>query len=404
FYLDDSQWGESFLKVCSYAPWGLKLRLNGHEWLKRQLAQQGIGFEALDNGFLSCQDPKRLQELADSLGPAQLESFLAKWLDRLPLPLSASDRAAGYDYKLSVRQLEVSLTQIMDRPVAGRQFFEEVIRDNLDLGRPDRVQLIFPRKIIRTTPGSFRTRILREGVHPSLHVSYKHFDLKQYYKEGRGLRTEGTLHDPGDFGVNKGIENLPSLKELGHQINQRLLEVERVSQNCGLSAGSIQRVVQPTVTQDGQRAPGLKFGDPRVMALMLSLCAFGCLIDGFRSRELRRRVAALLGLGLQQYSASQMSYDLRRLLRKGNHLPCRWEPTLLSDSLRLETGTVLCAAGGASISPSADSDERTTNCIECSIKQSAADHRCRTGSTDSSGVSPSQSWLKNSALLYNLFG
>src|SRR2546425_2957232 len=213
FYLDDADWGESFLKVCSYAPWGLKLYLNGHEWLKRQLAQEGIGFEALDNGFLSCQDPKRLQELADSLGPAQLESFLAKWLDRLPLPLSASDRAAGYDYKPSVRQLEVSLTQIMDRPVAGRQFFEEVIRDNLDLGRPDRVQLIFPRKIIRTTPGSFRTRILREGGHPSLHVSYKHFDLKQYYKEGRGLRTEGTFHDPADFGVNKGIENLPSLKE-----------------------------------------------------------------------------------------------------------------------------------------------------------------------------------------------
>ena len=252
-----------------------------------------------------------------ALGPSQLQSFLAKWQDRLPLPLSASDRAAGYDYKLSVRQLEVSLTQIMDRPVAGRQFFEEVIRDNLDLGRPDRVQLIFPRKIIRTTPGSFRTRILREGVHPSLHVSYKHFDLKQYYKEGRGLRTEGTFHDPGDFAVNKGIENLPSLKELGHQINQRLLEVERVSQNCGLSAGSIQRVLQPTVTKDGQRAPGLKFGDPRVMALMLVLCQFRSVIEGMRNRELRRQVASLLGVSVEQYSSGQASYDLRRLLRKG---------------------------------------------------------------------------------------
>jgi len=256
-----------------------------------------------------------------ALGPSQLQSFLAKWQDRLPLPLSASDRAAGYDYKLSVRQLEVSLTQIMDRPVAGRQFFEEVIRDNLDLGRPDRVQLIFPRKIIRTTPGSFRTRILREGVHPSLHVSYKHFDLKQYYKEGRGLRTEGTFHDPGDFAVNKGIENLPSLKELGHQINQRLLEVERVSQNCGLSAGSIQRVLQPTVTKDGQRAPGLKFGDPRVMALMLVLCQFRSVIEGMRNRELRRQVASLLGVSVEQYSSGQASYDLRRLVRKG--LLCR---------------------------------------------------------------------------------
>jgi hypothetical protein len=239
----------------------------------------------------------------------------------LPLPLSAADRVAGYDYRLSIWQLELSLTQIMDRPVAGRQFFEEVIRDNLDLGRPDRVQLIFPRKIIRTTPGSFRTRVLREGVHPSLHISYKRFDLKQYYKEGRGLRTEGTFHDPGDFAVNKGMENLPYLKDLGCQINRRLLEVERVSQNCGLSAGSIQRVVQPTVTKDGQRAPGLKFGDPRVMALMLVLCQFASVIEGLRNRDLRDQVAALLGLPREQYSAGRASYDLRRLLRKG--LLCR---------------------------------------------------------------------------------
>ena len=204
------------------APWGLKLYLNGHEWLKRQSTKEGIGFESLDNGFFSCQNPQRLQALADSLGPQQIERFLKKWLDRLPMPLSAQDRRAGYDYRLSIWQMEYSLTQIVDRPMAGRQFFEEVIRDNLDLGRPDRIQLIFPRKIISTTPGSFRTRVLREGVHPSLHVSYKHFDLKQYFKEGRGLRTEGTFHNPGDFGVNKGIENIAYLKTLGRQINRRL--------------------------------------------------------------------------------------------------------------------------------------------------------------------------------------
>jgi hypothetical protein len=100
FYLDDGDWGESFLKVCSYAPWGLKLYLNGHEWLKRQLAKEGIGFQGLDNGLLSCQDPKRLQALAEALGPEQIQGFLTKWLKRLPLPLSAADRAAGYDYEL----------------------------------------------------------------------------------------------------------------------------------------------------------------------------------------------------------------------------------------------------------------------------------------------------------------
>ena len=160
FYLDDADWGESFIKVCSYAPWGLKLYLNGHEWHKRQLTKEGISFESLDNGFLSCQNPERLQELANALGPQQIQSFLVKWLDRLPMPLWTHDRAAGYDYRLSIWQMEFSLTQIVDRPLRGRQFFEELIRDNLDLGRPDRIQLIFPRKIIRTTPGSFRTRVL----------------------------------------------------------------------------------------------------------------------------------------------------------------------------------------------------------------------------------------------------
>lgn len=321
FYIDDADWGECFIKVCSYAPWSLKLYLNGHEWLKRQLAKEGIGFEALDNGFRTCENPQRLQSLAGELGPENVKAFLEKWLQRLPMPLSTAERQAGYDYRISIWQMEFSLTQIFDRPLRGRQFFEAVIQDNIDLGRPERIQLIFPRKITKQTPGKFRTRVFYQGVHPSLHVSYKHFDLKQYFKEGRGLRTEGTFYDPKDFGINKGIENLPYLKELGSKINRRLLEVERVSQNCGLSAESIQRVVLPTVTEDGLRAPGLKFGDPRVMALMLALCHFDCIIEGFRNRDLREKVAALLAVDPASYSAAKMSYDLRRLIRKG--IACR---------------------------------------------------------------------------------
>ena len=67
-------------------------------------------------------------------------------------------------------QVEVSLTQIFDRPVRGREFFEEVIRDDLDLGRPDRVQLVFDRVVTKKTPGRFRTRVIQDGVHPSLHI------------------------------------------------------------------------------------------------------------------------------------------------------------------------------------------------------------------------------------------
>jgi hypothetical protein len=317
FYIDDEEFGPLFVKVCSYAPWSIKLCLNGHEWAKRQLDKRGIHYEALDNGFLSCSQPTKLQEICDSLGPEDIDRVFRKWLGRIPLPLRAQDRRAGYDWDLSIWQMEVSLTQIFDRPLRGREFFEEIIRDNLDLGRPDRVQLIFDRVVTKKTPGQFRTRVIQDGVHPSLHINYKNFDLKQYFKEGRGCRTEGTFRNPNDLGINKGLVNLPYLQKIGRQINRRLLEVERVSHNSGLSGDSIQRVVQPAVTEDGQKAPGLKFGQPRVMALLLALTLFQHLIDGFRNQDLRKQVVDLLGVTMSDYTPNQMTYDLRRLRLKG---------------------------------------------------------------------------------------
>jgi hypothetical protein len=317
FYIDDADFGPLFLKVCSYAPWGIKLCLNGHEWAKRQLNRERIAYEALDNGFLSCAAPERLQQICDSLGPEQIDQMFRKWLQRLPLPLRPEDRDAGYDWALSIWQMEVSLTQIFDRPLRGREFFEEIIRDNLDLGRPDRVQLVFDRVVTKKTPGEFRTRVIQDGVRPSLHIEYKNCDLKQYFKEGRGCRTEVTFRNPKDFDVNKGLLNFPYLQKIGRQINRRLLEVERVSHNSGLSGDSIQRVVQPTVTQDGKKAPSLKFGHPRVMALLVALTMFQHLIDGFHNRDLRAMVADLLNVTTEQYTASQMTYDLRRLRLKG---------------------------------------------------------------------------------------
>jgi hypothetical protein len=251
------------------------------------------------------------------LGPEQIQAFFAKWVERLPMPLTAADRQAGYRHRLSVWQVETSRTQVFDDPVRGREFFEAVIRENLDLGRPDRVQLVFDRKIIKTTPGQFRTRVIEDGVLPSLHIEYKANRVKQYFKEGRALRTETTINEPKDFGVNKDLSQLPYLEQIGRQINRRLLDVQRVSHNCHLSQESVERVVLPTVTEDGQRAPGLRFGQLRVMALLAALTSFLAATQGFTHRSLRPQVADLQGLAHDQYTTSQLTYDLRRLRLKG---------------------------------------------------------------------------------------
>ena len=188
-YAVDADFGPFFLKFSSYFPDNAKLCINGHEWAKRQAAKEGIGFTALDNGFAAVDDATAVQEICDRWGPAQIEALLRKWLAILPHPFTAADREVGYRYDISILQAEFSLTQMLDQPVSGRVFFEQVIRDNLDAGRPDQVSLIFDRRIIakgrHPTPGRFRTRVITAGVTPSLHIDDKHTTIKQYHKEGR---------------------------------------------------------------------------------------------------------------------------------------------------------------------------------------------------------------------------
>ena len=215
FYCVDEDFGAFFIKFCSYFPYTGKLCINGHEYLNGQLARRGIEFEALDNGLLRCADPAAAQRSAEAFDEKKIERFFRKWLSVLPHPYPAADRKAGFRYRLSVLQAEFSLTQIWDRPRHGRQFFEEVIRENIDLGRPETVQLIFARKMRRSTVagGRCRTRIVTEGVIPSLHVYYKNTHLKQYHKtggRGAGLRTETTINNSYDFGVGRLLATCPS--------------------------------------------------------------------------------------------------------------------------------------------------------------------------------------------------
>jgi hypothetical protein len=316
FYGVDREFGPFFLKFGSYFPYNAKLCLNGHEWLKRQLAKEGVAFEALDNGIRDCADPQRLQELARELSPHHIERFFHKWLARLPHPFTRADQEAGYVYQLSVVQAEFSLTQVLERPVSGRIFFEEAIRENLDLGRPDQVQLIFSRRVTKQTPGSFRTRVITEGVIPSLHIDYKSSRIKQYHKEGRALRTETTVNNPHDFGIGKRLCNLPALREVGFSANRRLLSVETTSHACLLSEDVLQATQRPAVVAE-QRASALRFTDPVVQALLSVLLMFRFLAQGFGSRDIREPFAALLGIPLETLTPGRMTYQLRRLRLHG---------------------------------------------------------------------------------------
>ena len=321
FYCVDADFGPFFLKFCSYFPFNARLCINGHHWAQHQALRAGIGFTSMDNAFATVEDVPALQRICDELSSAHIRALVDKWLAILPNPFTEGDHAAGFDYDISILQAEFSLTQMLDSPVTGRVFFEQVIRDNLDIGRPDKVSLIFAKRVHRgrkqATPGRFRTRVITDGVTPSLHADYKHATIKQYHKEGRALRTETTINDAHDFGIGKRLVNLPALREIGFSANRRLLGVQGLDHDPISGATALHTVTDPITTANGTRIPGLRLGQQRSHALLAALPMFRLQPAGFTNADLRTITADLRGLTPDQVTAGQMSYDLRRLKTHG---------------------------------------------------------------------------------------
>src|ERR1017187_4058177 len=208
FYVSDADYGHGFIKICAYFPYPGKVWVNGHEWAKHQAHRAGLDFRALSNGFASCSDPVRLQTICDRLGANQIHSFFERWMEVIPTPLGASDRLAGFWWELSMRQVEVSRTIVFDAPRRARAFFEATVADNLDIGRPDEVKLIFSRRIRSDTKGEFATRVVTRGTEVTVNAFYKHSRIKQYLKEGRALRIETVVNSPPDLGCQRRLPNL----------------------------------------------------------------------------------------------------------------------------------------------------------------------------------------------------
>jgi hypothetical protein len=209
----------------------------------------------------------------------------------------------------------VSDTRVFDRPAAGRAFFEQVIRAHLDVGRPESVSLIFDRRITRRTPGTFRTKVITRGVDPQVSCYYKASRIKQYFKEHRALRTETVICDTRDFGIGRRVtaKNWTALRAVGDAANQRLCDAQAADARPAPDVVTFAEVTRPSDV-DGQHAPGLRFGDPRVVAVLAAIVGFTHLLAGFDNPTLVRLVATLLD---RPYTSRQATYDLRRLKRKG---------------------------------------------------------------------------------------
>ncbi len=167
FYLWDAGFGPAFIKVCTYCPWPVKIWVNGHEWAKQQARKLGLGFTELSNGFASTEDPALLQrESAIALKPGTINVFFQGGCTGSRSRLAPPTRDAGYWWECSMAQVEVSRTIVFSQPRHARSFFDALVTDNLDLGRPDTLEIIFDRQVRSTTESEFKTKVITRRAIP----------------------------------------------------------------------------------------------------------------------------------------------------------------------------------------------------------------------------------------------
>jgi len=323
FYLNDPQCGRMFLRICPYFPFNIKVWLNGHNWLACQLQRENIGFEKSDNLFTRCDNPQRLQELADAFSANDIVQRVESWLACLLPFFSDAERQNGYRHQLFMAEMEYCHNLLFHKHAALHRLFDRLLDANRSIGHPDKLAIVFGRPQFHPDTRTGRTRIKtsHQGT-PVLSSMYQTTGIKQYVKHdvglhGRGLRTESSSHQLRDLSIRKNLNNLNKLREVMDTANQRYLSVQQDVLASYVDRGQLEQLSRPSISATGRRVPGLHIDDPRLVATLNAILCFAYLVGKglFHTRDLLGDVQR--SLCNPHYTLSQLRYDLSKLRGKG---------------------------------------------------------------------------------------
>jgi DNA-binding transcriptional ArsR family regulator len=341
FYLNDRHWGRMFVRMSPYFPFSARLCLNQHHWLARRMQEEGIDFQQTTNAFLRCRDPHRLQDLADSLSPHDLLICGRKWLNSFtPFFTEGERKHAGCQHRLFFAQVEFCDNLIFHRRVALDQLGERLLDANRTLGQPNKITVIFGRKISRRYHGKLQTVLEHIDLpNPVIRSHYGHGFIKQYVRDHLLLRTESATNNVTDYAVKKSIDHLPQLQQKLSSIADNDLSVQQDILETFVDRGQLRQLSQPTFLPNGRRIPGLKLDHPRQLALMHALLRFSHIAAGntFTTVELHPQTAEALACSIDDYRLSSLRYDLSKLRAKGlvEKIPRSRRYRLLPDGYRI---------------------------------------------------------------------
>ena len=321
FYVNDTQWGRMFVRMCPYFPFSARVCLNQHHWLARRMTEEGIDFQQCSNAFLKCGNPVHLQELADSLQARDLLRCGQKWLATFtPFLTDQERRQAGCQHRLFFSQVEYCDNLIFHRRAAVEEITQRLLDLNRNIGQPKKITTIFGRKVTKEYKGKLQSVIEDLDLpNPVIRSHYGHGFAKQYVRDDRCLRTEPATNNVYDYGVHKDVENLPQLRDRMSEIIDNYHNVQQDVLETFIDRGQLRKLAAPTILSSGRRMPGLKLDHPRQLAVMHSLVRFANVAGGarFTTADLYGPALDALGVTDAEYSLASFRYDLSKLRVKG---------------------------------------------------------------------------------------
>src|SRR6266404_1307440 len=358
FYVMDGDLGLVYLRVPTWAPFRLQFYCNGHSWLARRLAAEGIGFTAADKAFVHIDDWQRAQELADKLSPDRLPRVLDRYA-ALCCPVLDT---FGQSYHWSLMQVEYATDLVFRSAATLKPLYDQLARESVLSVRAEQIATFLGRQITpqlaQELGSQFSTRI--EGT--CIKHRFGNSSIKMYDKFGCVLRIETTANDVSFFkhhrkvehrqgpatralaSVKKTIFSLIDLRESHLACTPRYLAHLSALDDFSAGVRALDRLTKPRRLH-GKTVKGINFFDPIDNALLHALqnprvniagirrADLLPLLDQLSPHRLSRQLRRLRDIGLIKRVTGTYRYYLTRAGRAATAALCRVTQTIIIPAL-----------------------------------------------------------------------
>jgi hypothetical protein len=318
FYIRDEVLGPFVMCVGSFLPFQTTYYLNGHHIIAGDLQRRGVRFRTDDNAFLWTANLEALQAAADRLEPELIRQRLEYWTLVLGPKFSKKDRAAiNLRRAYSLNQVEYCRNFVFRRHFPIHKLFERSCELGVFRLTADVVTQIFGVRKHKRLRGKLHTMLEKlDHGHHVLRIYCKSLVARTYEKFGTFLRVEVCVNRLKDLGLNKGLEQLPALREKLLAVTDRLAGVEADLLNVHVDFPLFERLAKP-IAAGRTKLPGIKIHDTRMLRLMEVLLHGGSQLAGWRTAQLHTAVLEAFGIAPTAYSLTQLRYDVRKLRAHG---------------------------------------------------------------------------------------